>query len=285
MAENDTMETFSKDICVRDEKNPVCHFCYQPGTIEPLITPCHCKGSIRVTHKSCLQKYLKDRNTDHCKRCHYVFHIKRRPKPLCEFFTEASNRVDIMRMVVSLVTCLGDAMVLTFAWRYASFNFFNRGTLLLLLVLAVLLSQSLFWIVVAFIRAWTCYEPILKWRMRTASIELLTVEPEDDAPLERVPNQPSLPPHVKEGATRHHTVDGTPPDTILGASGSNNTVSTHPETNGFSMQARRASLDAKMGSCPEGTLKSPKLKSITACTNNTDSDLRPKVRRCTSNML
>ncbi|KAK8789039.1 hypothetical protein V5799_021184 [Amblyomma americanum] len=70
-----------------------------------------------------------------------------------DFFWDPDHRIDILRMVVDAVSATGDAVVLTFAWVYASGFLVGAGWFLYLLVLAVLVFQTAFWVVVEVIRA------------------------------------------------------------------------------------------------------------------------------------
>ncbi|CAN7940144.1 unnamed protein product, partial [Ixodes hexagonus] len=135
---------------------PVCRICYRFSDTEQgaLVAPCFCKGTIGMAHQSCIERWLRERNTDECNVCQCRFKVLRKPQPLIRFFAEPEHRMDIARMIINLVTCIGDVMILTFAWMYASGYLQGKGWFVYVLLLAALLLQSVFWIVVAFIRAW-----------------------------------------------------------------------------------------------------------------------------------
>lgn len=223
------------------EGGAACRFCSKSVTREPLVSPCRCTGSIGVTHRSCLHKWLRDNNTDRCKECKYVYNIKRTCKPLLMFFFDGGHRLDMIRIIVSLVTCLGDAMVLMFAWRYASSNFFNRGTFTFLLVLAVLLLQSTFWIVIAIIRAWTCYEPIRNWQRRTASLEVIVDLPRANMSPGESDGTTRVASSMFSAADPSNVAYKTPPDVICTPSESFHMSISHPDTGAFSMRSGRSS--------------------------------------------
>ncbi|XP_077507800.1 E3 ubiquitin-protein ligase MARCHF2-like [Amblyomma americanum] len=175
---------------------PVCRVCTRgPGGSEgegPLIVPCSCRGSIGFTHKKCLEEWLHQRDTDQCDVCMHRFTLRRRPPPLWRFFRNPDHRTDIVRMAVNVASCLGDVMVLVFAWIYASGFLGSVGWLTYLFIVAVLLFQTVFWITVEVIRAMTCSEPVRKWRKRTASIELLLDDGEGTHSTQRLEKSPSL---------------------------------------------------------------------------------------------
>ncbi|AWP13990.1 putative E3 ubiquitin-protein ligase MARCH8 [Scophthalmus maximus] len=60
-----------------------CRICHCEGDEEsPLITPCHCTGSLRFVHQSCLQQWIKSSDTRCCELCKYEFIMETKLKPL-----------------------------------------------------------------------------------------------------------------------------------------------------------------------------------------------------------
>ncbi|KAL1477119.1 hypothetical protein MTO96_036004 [Rhipicephalus appendiculatus] len=129
---------------------------------------------IALTHKACLERWLRERDTDQCNVCLAQFRVRRVQPPLRKFFTESSNRGDVLRMAVNLISAAGDVVVLVFAWSYASRFLGSRGWFLYLLVVALLVFQTLFWILVECARVWTCYEPVRNWRKKAVTLEVIT---------------------------------------------------------------------------------------------------------------
>ncbi|MBN3324365.1 MARH8 ligase, partial [Atractosteus spatula] len=61
----------------------VCRICHCEGDDEsPLITPCHCTGSLRFVHQACLQQWIKSSDTRCCELCKYEFIMETKLKPL-----------------------------------------------------------------------------------------------------------------------------------------------------------------------------------------------------------
>ncbi|XP_078386737.1 uncharacterized protein LOC144668517 isoform X1 [Cetorhinus maximus] len=61
----------------------VCRICHCEGDDEgPLITPCHCTGSLRYVHQTCLQQWIKSSDTRCCELCKYEFIMETKLKPL-----------------------------------------------------------------------------------------------------------------------------------------------------------------------------------------------------------
>uniref|UniRef100_A0ACB8EB36 Uncharacterized protein n=1 Tax=Sphaerodactylus townsendi TaxID=933632 RepID=A0ACB8EB36_9SAUR len=60
-----------------------CRICHCEGDEEsPLITPCHCTGSLHFVHQSCLQQWIKSSDTRCCELCKYEFIMETKVKPL-----------------------------------------------------------------------------------------------------------------------------------------------------------------------------------------------------------
>lgn len=57
--------------------------CHCEGDDEsPLITPCHCTGSLHFVHQACLQQWIKSSDTRCCELCKYEFIMETKLKPL-----------------------------------------------------------------------------------------------------------------------------------------------------------------------------------------------------------
>ncbi|XP_077060705.1 uncharacterized protein marchf1 isoform X3 [Siphateles boraxobius] len=66
-----------------DDEQEVCRICHCEGDEEcPLITPCHCTGSLRFVHQTCLHQWIKSSDTRCCELCKYDFIMETHLKPL-----------------------------------------------------------------------------------------------------------------------------------------------------------------------------------------------------------
>ncbi|KAM8858378.1 E3 ubiquitin-protein ligase MARCHF8 isoform 2-T3 [Spinachia spinachia] len=90
-----------------------CRICHCEGDEEsPLITPCHCTGSLRFVHQACLQQWIKSSDTRCCELCKYEFIMETKLKPLRKWEKlqmTASERRKIMCSVtfhVIAITCV-----------------------------------------------------------------------------------------------------------------------------------------------------------------------------------
>ncbi|XP_059407897.1 E3 ubiquitin-protein ligase MARCHF1 isoform X1 [Carassius carassius] len=72
----------TQQACTDDELE-VCRICHCEGDEEcPLITPCHCTGSLRFVHQGCLHQWIKSSDTRCCELCKYDFIMETHLKPL-----------------------------------------------------------------------------------------------------------------------------------------------------------------------------------------------------------
>ncbi|XP_039995403.1 E3 ubiquitin-protein ligase MARCH8 isoform X2 [Xiphias gladius] len=90
-----------------------CRICHCEGDDEsPLITPCHCTGSLRFVHQACLQQWIKSSDTRCCELCKYEFIMETKLKPLRKWEKlqmTASERRKIMCSVtfhIIAITCV-----------------------------------------------------------------------------------------------------------------------------------------------------------------------------------
>ncbi|XP_036402111.1 E3 ubiquitin-protein ligase MARCH8 isoform X3 [Megalops cyprinoides] len=68
---------------VTPSNQDICRICHCEGDEDsPLITPCHCTGSLRFVHQSCLQQWIKSSDTRCCELCKYEFIMETKLKPL-----------------------------------------------------------------------------------------------------------------------------------------------------------------------------------------------------------
>ncbi|KAM5321509.1 E3 ubiquitin-protein ligase MARCHF8 isoform 1-T5 [Glossophaga mutica] len=90
-----------------------CRICHCEGDdASPLITPCHCTGSLHFVHQTCLQQWIKSSDTRCCELCKYEFIMETKLKPLRKWEKlqmTASERRKIMCSVtfhVIAITCV-----------------------------------------------------------------------------------------------------------------------------------------------------------------------------------
>ncbi|KAJ1369316.1 hypothetical protein KIN20_030742 [Parelaphostrongylus tenuis] len=77
-----------------------------PG--EPLISPCHCKGTMGLYHRSCLEHWLATSHTQCCEICKFRYEIKRRKQGIISYLRANSwfKTGDDPRSIGSDCACL-----------------------------------------------------------------------------------------------------------------------------------------------------------------------------------
>ncbi|XP_061034514.1 E3 ubiquitin-protein ligase MARCHF8 isoform X2 [Eubalaena glacialis] len=100
-------------ICPVSTSGDACRICHCEGDDEsPLITPCHCTGSLHFVHQTCLQQWIKSSDTRCCELCKYEFIMETKLKPLRKWEKlqmTASERRKIMCSVtfhIIAITCV-----------------------------------------------------------------------------------------------------------------------------------------------------------------------------------
>uniref|UniRef100_UPI00358F49A5 E3 ubiquitin-protein ligase MARCHF8-like n=1 Tax=Myxine glutinosa TaxID=7769 RepID=UPI00358F49A5 len=78
---HDQHGTSVPSICPSNQD--ICRICHCEGDDEsPLMTPCHCMGSLRFVHQACLQQWIKSSDTRSCELCKYNFLMESKLKTL-----------------------------------------------------------------------------------------------------------------------------------------------------------------------------------------------------------
>eukprot|EP00697_Spironema_sp_BW2_P013857 gnl/Spiro4/4151_TR2074_c0_g1_i1.p2 gnl/Spiro4/4151_TR2074_c0_g1~~gnl/Spiro4/4151_TR2074_c0_g1_i1.p2 ORF type:complete len:222 (+),score=32.77 gnl/Spiro4/4151_TR2074_c0_g1_i1:84-749(+) len=91
-------------------KDETCRICHEDGSSEPLFAPCRCRGTMRVVHRSCLQRWRSAAPTPAgsycCGTCGYVYRIERSllSRLLHPLLTSPYVHVTVSAAVVSFLT-------------------------------------------------------------------------------------------------------------------------------------------------------------------------------------
>ncbi|XP_044590847.1 E3 ubiquitin-protein ligase MARCHF2-like [Cotesia glomerata] len=59
-----------------------CRICHDDESLEQLVEPCECSGTVALMHISCLEKWLTTSNTRSCEICKYRFPLQTLNKPV-----------------------------------------------------------------------------------------------------------------------------------------------------------------------------------------------------------
>nr|XP_061792143.1 E3 ubiquitin-protein ligase MARCHF8-like [Nerophis lumbriciformis] len=76
-------QTGASKTSVTPSSQDICRICHCEGDEEcPLITPCHCTGSLSFVHHACLYQWIKSSDTRCCELCNFHFIMETKLKPL-----------------------------------------------------------------------------------------------------------------------------------------------------------------------------------------------------------
>ncbi|EDO37870.1 predicted protein, partial [Nematostella vectensis] len=88
----------------------ICHCEAEPD--QPLISPCHCSGSLQYVHQTCLQRWIKSSDTKKCELCNYEFIMEAKMKPFRKWQALDMTRSERRKIMCSVsfhiiaITCV-----------------------------------------------------------------------------------------------------------------------------------------------------------------------------------
>ncbi|KAJ8978040.1 hypothetical protein NQ317_013568, partial [Molorchus minor] len=82
------LNVYSNDILVslldsdsnKSSSEFMCGFVMAAKSLDDLLTPCRCRGTIALVHLKCLERWLKESNHSHCELCQHHYKVIREPK-------------------------------------------------------------------------------------------------------------------------------------------------------------------------------------------------------------
>ncbi|XP_074028056.1 uncharacterized protein isoform X2 [Leptinotarsa decemlineata] len=58
----------------------ICRICHGGESLDDLLTPCRCRGTVALVHLKCLERWLKESNHSSCELCQHHYKIVREPQ-------------------------------------------------------------------------------------------------------------------------------------------------------------------------------------------------------------
>ncbi|CAG9836630.1 unnamed protein product [Diabrotica balteata] len=58
----------------------MCRICHGGESIDDLLMPCRCRGTVALVHLKCLERWLKDSQHSHCELCMHHYKIEKSPR-------------------------------------------------------------------------------------------------------------------------------------------------------------------------------------------------------------
>lgn len=82
----------------------ICHCTESPSSgLIKLISPCHCSGSLKYVHHSCLQQWLDATNSQRCELCKHPFTMSVKYKPLYKWGSLNASPSERRRLICNSV--------------------------------------------------------------------------------------------------------------------------------------------------------------------------------------
>lgn len=85
-----------------------CRICCKVGSNKKnrIITPCLCRGVFAYVHKSCLENWLEDNNTDYCDICRFKYKMHKKPKGFVQWLNHDSDELwDLAQTTFLILWC------------------------------------------------------------------------------------------------------------------------------------------------------------------------------------
>ena len=64
--------------------SPICRICHETAAREVLLSPCKCRGTVGLVHRTCIERWLATANVDSCEICRHRYRTERRNRPFRE---------------------------------------------------------------------------------------------------------------------------------------------------------------------------------------------------------
>lgn len=158
-----------------------CRICHEDESLEELIDPCKCAGSLGLVHTGCLEKWLSTSNTDRCEICKYVFTVERKNKPITQWWRSSSVNGprglagDAICLLILTPLCLAATYLCALGASAYSRHGYWEGTGLAVLC-SLLIATYCLWLAIT-LRFH--YKIWLRWRRQNQDVVLLVKKKSD----------------------------------------------------------------------------------------------------------
>ncbi|KFB40399.1 AGAP007174-PA-like protein [Anopheles sinensis] len=89
---------------VSQSSGDICRICHcESDTLNPLLTPCYCSGSLKFVHQTCLQQWLTASETSACELCKFPFIMHTKIKPFNEWRSLDMSGVERRRLCCAVL--------------------------------------------------------------------------------------------------------------------------------------------------------------------------------------
>uniref|UniRef100_A0A182QZ45 Uncharacterized protein n=1 Tax=Anopheles farauti TaxID=69004 RepID=A0A182QZ45_9DIPT len=89
---------------VSQSSGDICRICHcESDSLNPLLTPCYCSGSLKFVHQTCLQQWLTASETNACELCKFPFIMHTKIKPFNEWRSLDMSGVERRRLCCAVL--------------------------------------------------------------------------------------------------------------------------------------------------------------------------------------
>ncbi|XP_050041080.2 E3 ubiquitin-protein ligase MARCHF4-like [Dermacentor andersoni] len=107
-------------VSLSSDAAPTCRICFSGGGREPLLEPCHCRGTIGFVHRECLELWIRRTVNPQCQVCHFQYTVRKEAKPAWRLLSDAEARRPVLGyLVLGTLFVISTAFVFSLAWLYA----------------------------------------------------------------------------------------------------------------------------------------------------------------------
>lgn len=158
--------------------NLSCRLCPEEGSVleEPLFR-CPCRCADAFVHRSCLEQLLyQGPEGAVCPACGVHYPVRRRTKPLWQWFWDEESREDATLFLANLVFSVGNIGVLTMAWLYVLFEYRSKSWLPTASLASALFVLSVLWVAFGCLRFHVLFMSLVRWRRANTTLKVLLTD-------------------------------------------------------------------------------------------------------------
>ncbi|XP_075539399.1 E3 ubiquitin-protein ligase MARCHF3-like [Dermacentor variabilis] len=161
-------------VSLSSDGAPTCRICFFGGGREPLLEPCHCRGTIGFVHRECLELWIRRTVNPQCQICHFQYTVKKEAKPAWRLLSDAEARRAVLGyLVLGALFVISTAFVFSLAWLYAVRLPARVGNSMAAVVVVLLSVLHLLWLYFPFVSFVYSIRAYKKWQRSSASLKLV----------------------------------------------------------------------------------------------------------------
>lgn len=166
-------------ISLSSDGAPACRICFFGGGKEPLIEPCHCRGTIGSVHKECLELWIQRTLDTRCQICHFQFTVRKQAKPAWRLLCDAEARLPVLGYLsLGVLFVISIAFIFSLAWLYVLRLPDRIGENMAAVVVVFLAVQHFLWLYFPFTSFVCSIRAFKEWHRGSVALKLVRSERE-----------------------------------------------------------------------------------------------------------